>query len=310
MIQEILNNLQLLQINNDSGYQCFKTGCHFYGLDSENNVVFITSSQNKQSTSIQQTKQLVLTKNIDCKLKVGDRVETGRFDVLTCLSQNQEHIKAFIELTNLFVKNETSLTITDYFICLKDLFTNKHKISSKELQGIYAELYIMHYMYQHGVDLFSLWQSIDKMKFDFSVSEIKKIEVKSTIGENRIHKFRHEQLVTDIFDVYIISVLLRKDDQGLSLFDLANLIKNECSHNLKVFAHVENLLLNYSIEDLKTIKFNKLYTDKNIAIYKAGDVPRFKTRQPDGVSNTEYDSDLNNIKSRTVQEFIKWTNNN
>ena len=190
-----------------------------------------------------------------------------------------------------------------------DLFTNKQKISTKELQGIYAELYVMYYMADFGIDLYSLWQSIDKMKFDFSVSENKKIEVKSTIGENRIHKFRHEQLVTDIFDVWIVSVLLRKDDQGLSLYDLANLVKNECSHNIKVFAHIENLLLNYSKEDLQNIRFNKTYTDKNIALYKAIDVPRFKSKQPDGVSNTEYDSDLNNIDSRTIKEFIEWIKN-
>lgn len=38
------------------------------------------------------------------------------------------------------------------------------------------------------------WQSQDKMKFDFSINETKKIEVKTTTSETRKHKFKHEQL--------------------------------------------------------------------------------------------------------------------
>ena len=149
------------------------------------------------------------------------------------------------------------MSITDYFLCLKDLFTNRHKISTRELQGIYSELLFMHYMYKKGINLYGYWQSVDRMKFDFSINETKKIEVKSTIGENRIHKFRHEQLVTDIFDVWIVSMLLRKDDMGMSLYELSNIVKQECAHNVKVLVHVQNLLLNYPIEDLKLMKFRK-----------------------------------------------------
>lgn len=308
-IQEIIASLDSLRSSDENSYQCFKVGNNLYGKNSENNVVFITKSKNFCPVSIQHTKYLILTRNISCTIQIKNQLQKGRFDVITCLSNNSEHIKVFIELTNLYINKDQENSITDYFICLKDLFTNKQKISSKELQGLYAELYMMHYMYHYGVDLYSLWQSTDRMKFDFSVNDIKKIEVKSTIGENRIHKFRHEQLVTDIFDVWIVSTLLRKDDQGLSLYELANIVKDECSHSIKVFTHIENLLLNYTKEDLQKIKFNKTYTDNNMAFYKAADLPRFKSKQPDGVSNTEYDSDLNNINSRTLDNFIVWLKN-
>ena len=38
------------------------------------------------------------------------------------------------------------------------------------------------------------------MKFDFSINNYKKIEIKTTTKDVRIHKFRHEQLVSDIYD--------------------------------------------------------------------------------------------------------------
>ena len=164
----------------------------------------------------------------------------------------------------------------------------------------------MHYMYKKGINLYGYWQSVDRMKFDFSINETKKIEVKSTIGENRIHKFRHEQLVTDIFDVWIVSMLLRKDDMGMSLYELSNIVKQECAHNVKVLVHVQNLLLNYPIEDLKLMKFNNEYAVEKLTMYKAIDVPKFQGRQPNGVSNTEYDSDLNNISPRSIEEFSEW----
>lgn len=306
MIEKIIEKLNLLKNNNQKGYRCFQEKNHYYGLDKEGNIVFLIQSNNLKPVIMQETKHLMLIKNLKCLLSIDGKENKGYFDIIICMSKDCGHIRAFVELTNMFENNNPDLSITDYFLYLKDLFTHRQKISARELQGIYSELLFMHYIYGKGVDLYRYWQSTDRMKFDFSINDTKKIEVKSTIGENRVHKFRHEQLVTDIFDIWIVSILLRKDDKGLSLYELANIVKQECGHNLKVLAHIQNLLLNYPIEDLKSMKFNKAYTIENIALYKAIDVPKFQGRQPNGVSNTEYDSDLNNISNRAIEEFFEW----
>ncbi|MDE7328288.1 MAG: PD-(D/E)XK motif protein [Clostridia bacterium] len=307
-----MDTLQIYNKLNEMGnttnvklYRCFGIGEYYYGVDYEKHIVFLTKSQNFQCATIQQTKQLIFIKNMLCTVETEEGIDINRFDIITCLATTAEHKMTFVELTNLFISQKES-NITDYFICIKELFENKQTISTNEFQGIYAELFFIHYMKGIGVDICNLWQSIDRMKFDFSINDTKKVEVKSSIGESRIHKFRHEQLVTDIYDVWIVSMLLRKDDSGLSLYDLVHIVKDECRQNLQVLTHLENLLLNCASDDLKNIKYNESYTRKNMAFFKAIDVPRFKSNQPQGVSNTNYDSDLNNIRSREIEELKAW----
>ena len=95
MVEEILKQLQLLKPNNGSGFKCIANDENYYGINQHDEVVFITRSKDRRNTTLQQTKQLVLTKNIQCQLNVGGEIETGNFDIITCLSHEPEHIKTF-----------------------------------------------------------------------------------------------------------------------------------------------------------------------------------------------------------------------
>jgi hypothetical protein len=161
-------------------------------------------------------------------------------------------------------------------------------------------------MRKNGINIDTFWQSQDRMKFDFSLSDSKKIEVKTTTSDTRKHKFRHEQLVSDIYDTWIVSLLLRKDDKGLSLYELTNTIKNSCPGNLNLHTRISLMLSNYTVEELSSIRFNSEYITQNISFYRTIDIPKFKDKQPVGVTNTEYDSDLTSIKKRHINELTEW----
>lgn len=159
---------------------------------------------------------------------------------------------------------------------------------------------------QNGINIVDNWQKKEKMKFDFSINEQKKMEIKSTLKDTRIHHFRHEQLLSELYDIIIGSVLLRESDTGLSLYELILKVKENAKGNYKVLLYIENFIKNTSDEKLKNIKYDELYIKDNIKFYRANMVPRFNEKTPEGVSKAEYDSDLSNVINLTNNELIKW----
>ena len=135
------------------------------------------------------------------------------------------------------------------------------------------------------------------MKFDFSITEKLKLEIKATTKNTRTHHFRHEQLMTEVYDIYVLSYLLRHDDEGLSLLELINESKTYLSYDPRKLVKINLVLKNVSQERLDNFRFNNDYTRANMHFYKAEDIPKFNESSPSGVINAEYDCVLDNVKS-------------
>lgn len=149
------------------------------------------------------------------------------------------------------------------------------------------------------------WQSKDRMKFDFSLTTTDKIEVKSTLKNERRHHFRHEQLLSDSFNIYVVSYMFREDDEGLSLYELIGKTKPLLQHDPRKVLIINKYVKNTSEERLKEVRFNEhllLYYRK---IYMAQDIPRFKENTPSGVSNAEYDCVLDNVRDISEGQFLQ-----
>ncbi|MBP1526628.1 MAG: PD-(D/E)XK motif protein [Spiroplasma ixodetis] len=307
-INELFNELKKMKEAPVNSFNVIKYNQCYYGVDKDKNIVFLSNSLNHNERSLaQETNQLYLGQNISCLININEKNNRDVFDIIICFDKDPKHIITFLHLTNVYVKSsKPTININTFFDSLKILFASKKQLSIFELQGLYGELYFIDYMNSMGIDIGQFWQSQEKMKFDFSIDETKKIEVKTTTNDTRKHKFRHEQLVSDIYETWIVSLLLRKDDQGLSLFDLSEKVKKKNPQNIQLHTNIIKLLNNYSEEQLKSIKFNNNYTKKNIGFYNTIYIPKFKDKQPIGVTNTEYESNLTLIESRSILELINW----
>jgi len=311
-IQKLYSDLCQINRPSDDSYSVIKHNDSFFGVTKEGYVLFAKESHNKKIRTVsQQTKKLFLGTNMICKIsnQTGHQIE--HFDVLMCQDMGVASVFAFLHLALVYTEddNDSSISIRDLFDSLRNMFANKQKLPMLELQGLFAELYLIDFIQNEIPNIANYWQSMDKMKFDFSITESKKIEVKSSTNDSRIHKFRHEQLVSDIYETWIVSVMLRKDDKGLSLYELVERVKNNHSSNLKIHSKLAELLFNYSVDELDSIKFNEYYIQKNLGFYKTDDIPKFPDKQPRGVFNTEYDSDLSGLISRTFSELCDWIKN-
>lgn len=284
----------------------------YYGKNHKGNIVFVICpkvAKIKKKYKLT-TSDLRLEVNVDSEFFICGENTKLTAHILTCLSDDRTNQTAFVRLCEAFKDGELTSDedIIRLFNAFVDLFSDKAKTSFIELQGLFAELYVMRYFESKGVDIYRYWQSEDKRKHDFCISSIKRIEVKSTSKEVRVHHFLHEQLLTEFHDVKIISVLTKKVDAGLSLYDLVAQIRLSPFAGYNLLLHIEQKLKNYSTEEQLQFIFDEPQLRQQLKIFDAKDIPHFKEKQPDGVFNAEYDSDLTNIVEFGETKFINWIN--
>lgn len=253
---------------------------------------------------IQDTKFLSLY--INGIFKIGDGTEKN-LSVVSLKSEDKKLIETFIRLSVSVIPEISDKKFYDYFLSLKEIFSNSVQKSETELQGLYAELYTVKYLFETiGLDLSSFYQSQDRMKFDYSISDTKKIEIKSTQKSERIHHFRQEQVNSLMYDIIVFSYLLRKDDKGLSLYELIEYCKNTFANNFLFITHIEKFIHKTTDSELQNLKFNEQYTINNLKLINANQIPKIEKTSGNGVFNIEFDSNITNCESFGLQIFKSW----
>jgi hypothetical protein len=306
-IENILSRLETVPIPSE-GFNFLPIESVFWGKSKEGYYLFAKKVNNKSGQSIiQNTSHLDLYIN---QAFTTDKKTEEQLSAVILKSNDKRLIETFIRLSISVVPEISDRSFYDYFLALKEIFSNSREKSEQELQGLYAELYILKYFKDEtNVDISVFYQSYEKMKFDYSVTDKKKIEIKSTLKEERVHHFRQEQLNTQLYDIFVMSLLLRRDDRGLSLFDLVQYCKKEFCFNLSFIAYIEKFICKTDISFLQNIKFNEEYTKNNLRIVAASVIPKIDHDPISGVYNIEFDSNMESCESTSNEDFIKWVKN-
>ena len=275
------------------------------GVDKSSHLSVVIKSKSPRRFPIMHKTQSM---RIECNMRVTYMLNGASCQdvvhILRCLSDNTREKELFLELATVLITegDGSEESIMDTFNVLRTFFNNKKDISDNELVGLYAELYTICAFHQSmGIEQY--WQSRDRMKFDFSITEKLKLEVKSTTKNSRTHHFRHEQLMTELYDIYVLSYMLRYDDEGLSLLDLILESKEYLKTDSKKLMKIDHVLKNVSEDRLRNLRFNRDYTNSNMHIYSASNIPKFNEVTPNGVANAEYDCVLDNIEFLSFDEF-------
>lgn len=296
-------------IASDHDFNLFEVSDGFFlGYDESNNVAVVCrSNKPNRAVLMQKTKLLSVECNVNVSFFVEDTHHDGVVHIIRCFAQTKREREIFIELSPLFHEacchEDQEEAILEVVATLSSFFASSKEPSFSELQGLYAELYTI-LSYSPHTNLGRFWQSKDRMKFDFSISDRTKLEIKSTIKPDRIHHFRHEQLLSDIYYVYVISYMLREDDEGLSLYDIIEQCKPLLQGEPKKLLTIYRITKNASIEQLKAFRFNEEYARKYRRIYRAIDIPQFAGSTPVGVTNAEYDCNL--TCAVPIKEDVFW----
>ncbi len=285
----------------------------FVGKDLEGNVsVVIISSKPNRKPLHQKTRLLSVECNAVVKYSINNEENEDVVHIIRCFADTEKERDIFIELTPLFGQAsrvfDQESSILETVAILSSFFADNKEPSYTELEGLFVELYTI-WSYNSIIKMSQYWQSEDRMKFDFSITEKDKIEVKATEKNERRHHFRHEQLLGETFNIYIISYMLRKDDEGLSLYELMGRTKPLLEDNPKKMLIIDKYIKNVSEEKLRALRFNEYLIRINRKVFKAEDIPRFSGLAPTGVTNAEYDCHLDNANGISEEQFVNEIDN-
>ena len=305
----------MLNINNlnvpEKGYILIYDCGLYYGIKYTGEYVIASEIDKNYIVYIQRSKNLMLETNVNVLVKNNNSFVEKKLSIITLNKNASKYIETFMLLFNSFKDSPQCNDLSVLFYDLLELFSCQKSYSEIELQGLYGELFFIYvYKVKKNVDLTHYYQRENCRKFDFSLSEKEKIDVKTTLSQNRTHHFLLEQLNTSRYNIYIVSIMLEKDDKGLSLLDLMEFcLKNfDCNYNF--VKNIQNILFNMNKDILSTVRYNENYLIENLRIFNALDIPRIKEKTQDGVYNVKFESDLTNVTRygslmQTDNEIIK-----
>lgn len=291
-----------------AGCNLVEIDSYLWGKNENGDFVFGFNSKNKLVVPlIQSTKFLKLFINCDFKVFIDDLEEIKKISLLVLTNHDEKSVDVFISLCLSMSYELDEEKLYKNYIELKNLFSNERKISKTELVGLFGEFFAMYLLKtESDCDISNFYQKEDRRKFDFSITDKKKIDVKTTLKPERIHHFLQQQLDTNRYDVKIISLMLQFDDAGLSMSDLLTECKKIFCANLPLMVRIETILKNTSQEELNDFRVNYEYIRNAFRIVDGINIPRIKEKNDDGVFNVEFDSDLTNTPYLNVCEFFNW----
>lgn len=271
----------------------------------------------EHATELSQRANVVSLKlGVGCKLYVEEQKSvSGKFHVLQCESSDPATVDTFVLLLDAFLDRlRFGQVASDYLIIffrtLARLFSTKPAPNpAKERQGLWGELLIIQLL--GGASAWApFWHTDPYKRFDFS-ADYRRIEVKTTTSDARVHSFAHRQLfTTGAEQVAIASIMLRADPNGLSLRDLIGKGRRELSREPTQLVKLEAAARSARMTDFEESgpTFNESDASNNLAWFWASEVPRLTQLEPPGVSEVRYKVDLSTTPQISAPQLISWLN--
>jgi len=181
---------------------------------------------------------------------------------------------------------------------LRDLFRALAQPSSRELSGLWSELFVISRCENSFLAL-SMWHEDQFDRFDFSSSTLR-LEVKSTVRGGRAHEFALEQLQQPISGKgFVVSILLQPITGGIGVLDLAR----EVEATITGFPHLKQKLwenvaktLGADFSEKLDKRFDETFAERGLTVYSMNDIPRPDTPSDPRITSLRFVSDLTTVR--------------
>lgn len=235
-----------------------------------------------------------------CKI-YDKRNSEGIYTIITLKTGDCDIQKYFIDIVCILLEqlpsNYSDATLSQEIQKLVNLFSQLLQPPQKTIQGLWAELLIIEQS-KNPEYLINSWHIDVHDRYDFNDGK-DKIEVKSSIRPQKIHRFSVNQLNPNSdSNLLIASVNTSLVGQGINVFGLRDRICKKIQ-NLQIQSHLNEIILKTIGNDIS--KVSDLYFDYSMAIdsiafFDAKDVPSISLDSiPMGVTNVHFDADLSGI---------------
>ncbi|QGZ53534.1 PD-(D/E)XK motif protein [Paraburkholderia acidiphila] len=238
-----------------------------------------------------------------CRVTTGGGAIENQFAVVSCDASVPELHEVFIRCLAAAVEQLPVVAGTsDLQHCVRsllDLFRALSRPSSREVTGLWAELFIIAKS-KNVAQALRAWHADQFERFDFSWPS-GCLEVKATANELRQHEFALEQLQSPLGGSgYVASVLLQAQGGGVGVIDLGNEIEasvaTEPGLRQKLWENVAASLGDDFSERLDRT-FDASYAARNLAVYAMGDIPALQQPSDPRITAVRFRTDLSTVTS-------------
>ncbi len=243
---------------------------------------------------------------------VGAQPMRERFHALCCEATDAAGIDTFLVLLDAFLSRSepnglNAEVLSSFFRSLVRLFAVAPARDLRgERQGLWGELFVMSRVRGYAFWV-PFWHTDPTRRFDFS-SEGRRVEVKSSVADPRIHHFSHRQVYAlPEEEIMIASLILREEDAGLSLrrlIDDCRATLRQSPHYLKLERSVRRAAMEDESETGPT--FDSTEAERQLAWIRSTDAPHFRVPEPPGVFDTRYRVDLSLAPPVGRQDIEAW----
>ena len=182
---------------------------------------------------------------------------------------------------------------------LSELFRQLSGRTTKSLQGLWAELFVLSRAtnIQHAA---RAWQVSPRALLDFSAGS-EGVEIKSTINVERRHHFKLEQLIQPPGSRWaVISFLLRADPQGTSLQALWDRIEQRLGADPELRLHVSGhiaIALGDQWRFAESYRVDEAHALAHALVFEVNAIPALDVRPFPAISQVEFTVDLSGTPS-------------
>jgi len=317
-MEELLDLIKILvrqnEITNQLIADCFpNTKNHLIGVDSDNEIILFIDFTNAKGNSYGQSSGRFLEVNYDVNCSFernSDKYKINQnFCILKLKNVEFEPVlkKYFLNLClDLVTKLGDKPDISEIYTFIektKQLFAQLTQTSKTDEIGLWGELFLINESNDLAY-MIDAWHINKTDRFDFN-DGINKIEIKTTTKSQRIHHFSLTQLDKLLTSkTMICSIMTCKIDLGLSIYDLYENILFRINDKYKdilrekIFKVAGNQLSKFDM------KFDSDMAKTSCKYYSAKSIPSITEGSIDiGVTNIEFDSDLQNINSIEIKQY-------
>ena len=236
--------------------------------------------------------------------------EDGYYNLIVFNAEtSNDNIFDFINLCEIYARNEEELSFRDFFYTLISIFQLPSEKMYLNAIGLYGELKFMEYCAKEiDLDISTYWHRNGELsKYDFSNGD-NFIEIKSTSNGSEIATIKHKQIF-EVSDGYLVLVSTYTDDTGETIDELIESMHKEEKYfkNINFNATLTKELKRVSEVDCQTVRF----VLNEIKMFNTKDINPFDNI-PLGITELNYKYDLSECieiekgeKISLLNDFVK-----
>ena len=232
--------------------------------------------------------------------------EDGYYNLIVFNAEtSNENIFDFINLCEIYARNEEELSFRDFFYTLISIFQLPSEKMYLNAIGLYGELKFMEYCAKEmDSDISQYWHRNGELsKYDFSNGD-NFIEIKSTSTGSDIVTIKHNQIF-EVSEGYLVLVSAYLDDTGETIDELIERMQDEKNYfnNINFNVNLTKELKRISESDCKTVRF----VLNEIKIYNTNEINPFDNI-PVEVKELNYRYDMSGCIELEKGEIISLLN--